>query len=212
MALRSKKKKDRPEDDEPEVQPDENADDDAASEETPDDEDDLTRATRERGEYLDAWQRARADYQNLRRRLQTDIDSAIGRAKESMLLELLLVLDFMDMALAAPVETQEAQNLKYGVEMTRNQMLALLEREDVRIVPAEGDFDPALHDAIEVVPHDELEAGDIVETARKGYTIGDRTLRPAQVKVAGDPAGSQSDEVDEPAEQGTSATDDESND
>ena len=189
MALRSKKKRDEgPEGEEPEsVAADETNQRSDSAEDAPE-EDDMQRLERERGEYLDAWQRSRADYQNLRRRLQSDIDSAVGRAKESMLLELLLVLDFMDMALAAPVESQEAQNLKYGVEMTRNQMMSLLEREGVRPISTDGDFDPQRHDAIEMVEAEGREPGSIVETSRKGYTIGERTLRPAQVKVAADPA------------------------
>ncbi|MCA8981241.1 MAG: nucleotide exchange factor GrpE [Planctomycetes bacterium] len=187
MALRSRKKSnEQPDDPEAELAEAQLTEDDAAQAEAPA-EDELTKLTRERAEYLEAWTRARADYQNLRRRLQADIDSSVGRAKESMLLELLLVLDFMDMALAAPVETQEAQNLKYGVEMTRNQMMTLLEREGVSLVPPTGLFDPDVHEAIEVVPHSELESGAIVETSRKGYRIGNRTLRHAHVRVAGDP-------------------------
>lgn len=189
MALRSRKKSnEQPEGDDPEAELQEAQlvdDEDAEGEGVAEDE--LTKLTRERAEYLEAWTRARADYQNLRRRLQSDIDSSVGRAKESMLLELLLVLDFMDMALAAPVESQEAQNLKYGVEMTRNQMMTLLEREGVSLVPPSGAFDPTVHEAIEVVPHAEVEPGEIVETARKGYRIGNRTLRAAHVRVAGDP-------------------------
>lgn len=186
MALRSRKQSnERPDGEDPEAELEEAQLVDEGEDQQPEDE--LTKLSRERVEYLEAWTRARADYQNLRRRLQTDIDSAVGRAKESMLLELLLVLDFMDMALAAPVESQEAQNLKFGVEMTRNQLLTLLEREGVSIVPPAGRFDPNVHEAIQVVPDADREAGEIVETARKGYKIGDRTLRAAHVRVAGDP-------------------------
>jgi len=189
MALRSRKPtNERPEGEDPEAELQEAqlVDEDLDESERPE-EDELTRVSRERVEYLEAWTRARADYQNLRRRVQADIDSSVSRAKESMLLELLLVLDFMDMALAAPVETQEALNLKHGVEMTRNQMLTLLEREGVSILPPTGEFDPNRHEAIEVVPDTDSEPGAIVETARKGYLIGDRTLRAAHVRVAGDP-------------------------
>lgn len=150
-------------------------------------EDEFTKLTRERAEFLDALMRSRADYQNLRRRLQTDIDAAVGRAKESLLLELLMVLDYLDMALASPVESQEAQTLKFGVEMTRNQLMTVLEREGVAIVPTAGNFDPLMHDASELVPGTGLEPGAIVSTLRKGYRIAGRTLRPAQVRVAGEP-------------------------
>ena len=96
--------------------------------ETPEGGSDLETIARERDEYLASWKRATADYQNLRRRLQSDLESAVARAKTGILGDLLLVLDFLDMALATPVKTDEGRSLHTGVEATRTALYAVLER------------------------------------------------------------------------------------
>jgi molecular chaperone GrpE len=141
-------------------------------------------AETQRDEYRAQLQRAQADYQNLRRRLQSDIDSAVGRSKGPLLQDLLLVLDYLDLALAVPTTSPEAKNLHAGVEMTKGQLVRALEREGVKPVPESGAFDAAVHDAVESVPTNEAEPNTIVATMRKGYTLNGAVLRPAQVKVA----------------------------
>ena len=167
----------------PEEDPDENSD------ETP-----LERAERERGEYLVQWQRSRADYQNLRRRTLEDIQSAMLRERTAILEETLTVLDYLDMALAAPCETEEARNLQVGVQMTRDQLWALLERSEVAAIETEGEFDPRVHTAMATVETDERPPGTIVEIVRRGFKMADRVLRHAQVKVASAPASEDEDE------------------
>jgi molecular chaperone GrpE len=144
----------------------------------------LVEAEKQRDEHLASWQRAQADYQNLRRRLQSDIDAAVQRAKAPLLSELLLVLDYLDMALAAPVTTPEGKNLHAGVQMTKSQLARAVEREGVRPVPESGPFDPSVHDAVERIETRDVPDGEIVETVRRGYMQGTQVLRPAQVKVA----------------------------
>jgi molecular chaperone GrpE len=166
---------------------DEEARDEAPVEapETPEGAGDLEKLQRERDEYLASWKRATADYQNLRRRLQSDLESAVARQKTGILGDLLLVLDFLDMALATPVKTEEGKNLHTGVEATRTALYAVLEREGVRPIPDAGTFDPAFHDCVARVQADGVEPGTITEVLRRGYTLEGRILRPAQVKVAG---------------------------
>lgn len=144
----------------------------------------VTEAESKRDEYLAALQRSQADYQNLRRRLQADIDGAVVRAKSPLLQDLLLVLDYLDLALAAPVTTAEGKNLHAGVEMTKGQLVRALEREGVKPVAEGGAFDAALHDAVESVETESAAPNTIVATMRKGYTQNGAVLRPAQVKVA----------------------------
>jgi molecular chaperone GrpE len=141
-------------------------------------------AETQRDEFRAQLQRAQADYQNLRRRLQSDIDSAVARSKGPLLQDLLLVLDYLDLALAVPTTSPEAKNLHAGVEMTKGQLVRALEREGVKPVPESGAFDAALHDAVESVPTSESEPNTILATFRKGYTQNGAVLRPAQVKVA----------------------------
>lgn len=144
----------------------------------------MAEAEKQRDEHLASWQRSQADYQNLRRRLQTDIDTAVQRAKGPLLSELLLVLDYLDMALATNGTTPEEKQLFAGVEMTKSQLVRALEREGVKLIPESGPFDAAVHQAVQSVETTAAKPGDIVATMRRGYTQGATVLRPAQVKVA----------------------------
>lgn len=179
--------------DEPEVAQAEAGDTEAAEPAEPEDE--LTRLQRERDEYLASWQRAQADYQNLRRRGSNDLEQRLKLRLQPLLESLLLVLDHLDMALMSPTESQDAQNLAIGVEMTRKQMIDQLEAQGVESIDSTGSFDPALHQAISKQASDEHTPGTILKTVRKGYTWNDGVLRFAQVEVAVDPA-----ELAEPAE------------
>lgn len=149
----------------------------------------------QRDEYLASLQRAQADYQNLRRRLQSDIDSAVARSKGPLLQDLLLVLDYLDMALASQVATSEGKNLLAGVDMTKGQLVRALEREGVKQVAETGTFDAAVHQAVERVETSASAPNTIVATLRKGYTANGAVLRPAQVQVAAAPStrGAESD-------------------
>lgn len=140
----------------------------------------------QRDEYLANWQRARADYQNLRRRTRADVEAMQQGMIQPLLENLLLVLDNLDMALAAPTTTDESKNLAIGVEMTRTQLLQALERESVARIAEGGTFDPEKHQAVESVPDAEAEPGTVLETVRPGYTWRQGVLRYAQVKVAGE--------------------------
>jgi molecular chaperone GrpE len=144
----------------------------------------LADAEKQRDEHLASLQRAQADYQNLRRRLQSDIDSAVQRAKGPLLSDLLLVLDYLDMALAAQCSTQEGKNLLAGVDMTKQQLVRALEREGLKAISESGAFDAAVHQAVERVETDERAPNEIVSTLRRGYMLGTTVLRPAQVAVS----------------------------
>jgi molecular chaperone GrpE len=129
------------------------------------------------------WLRAQADYQNARRRAQQELDSAILRALQPLLDELLLVADYLDMALVAPTTTPESTALAAGVALTRTKLEQALELVDVRPVATSGPFDPAQHEAVESRPSTSP-PGTILATLRPGYTWQGRILRPARVAVA----------------------------
>ncbi|MEM6674120.1 MAG: nucleotide exchange factor GrpE [Planctomycetota bacterium] len=147
-------------------------------------EDDVETLRRERDEATDRLVRLQADFQNQRRHAQANIDDARRRARAEVLEEAVAILDYLDMALAAEVTTDEAKNLKVGIELTRSQMQSLFDRMDVRPITAEGAFDPSFHQAVSTVETDEVEPGTIVEVVRPGWTMGDTVLRYAQVRVA----------------------------
>jgi molecular chaperone GrpE len=147
----------------------------------------LERVARERDDLSAKLQRATADYQNLRRRQQMDVDAAVRRGLESLLQNLLLVLDHLDLALAAPAESDEAKKLARGVALTRDQFLAALAQEDVTPIEAGTSFDPARHEAVATVERADLEPGTVVDVLRRGYTWRDKVLRVAHVRVSAAP-------------------------
>jgi molecular chaperone GrpE len=138
-------------------------------------------------ELQDRLLRVQADYQNSRRRAQAELENALLRTLQPLLDELLLVLDYLDMALSAPLESPDARSLAAGVELTRSKLQAALELTDVRPIPTSGRFDPAWHEALESRPSPLVEPGTILATVRPGYTWQGRVLRPARVIVAGGP-------------------------
>ena len=132
--------------------------------------------------------RAQADYQNQKRRAFAERDMEVRRRLQPLLSELLLVLDFLDMALGSPANNEETKNLLMGVDMTRTRFLQALENAGVHPIPSEGMFDPELHEATETELAPDKEPGTILRTVRRGYEWNDTVLRHAQVVVAKDPA------------------------
>ena len=134
-------------------------------------------------EMHDAFMRAKADGENIRRRAQEDVAKAHKFAVESFAEALVPVKDSLEMALT--VEAPTIESLKEGVEMTLKQLSSAFERNRlVEILPAQGDkLDPMKHQAVAVVPA-EQEANTVVSVLQKGYMIADRLLRPAIVTTA----------------------------
>ncbi|MBC3830086.1 nucleotide exchange factor GrpE [Undibacterium amnicola] len=134
-------------------------------------------------ELQDAFMRAKAEGENIRRRAQEDISKAHKFAIESFAESLVPVKDSLEMGLK--VETQTVESIKEGVEMTLKQLNAAFEKNRLlEVNPQQGDkLDPSKHQAVSMVPA-EQEANTIVTVLQKGYTIADRLLRPALVTVA----------------------------
>ncbi len=134
-------------------------------------------------EMQDAFLRAKAESDNVRRRAQEDIARAHKFAVEGFAESLLSVKDSLEMALA--IETPSVDALKEGVNMTLKQLTSAFERNKLlEITPAAGEkLDPMKHQAVSTVPA-EQEANTVVSVLQKGYTIADRLLRPALVTVA----------------------------
>jgi len=134
-------------------------------------------------EMQDAYLRAKADAENIRRRAQDDIAKAHKFAIENFAEVLLPVKDSLEMALK--LDTPSGESLKAGVEMTLKQLAVAFERNRLlEINPAAGEkLDPMKHQAISMVPAQQ-EANTIVTVLQKGYMIADRLLRPALVTVA----------------------------
>jgi len=134
-------------------------------------------------EMHDAFMRAKADGENIRRRAQEDVAKAHKFAVESFAEAMVPVKDSLEMALK--VESPSLESLREGVEMTLKQLSAAFEKNRLlEIMPAQGDkLDPNKHQAVAVVPA-EQEANTVVAVLQKGYMIADRLLRPAIVTAA----------------------------
>lgn len=143
----------------------------------------LAAAEAKAAEMQDAFLRAKADAENIRRRAQDDISKAHKFAVEGFAESLLPVKDNLEMALS--IETPSVESLKEGVTMTLKQLSSAFEKYKLQeIIPAVGDkLDPMKHQAISAVAADQ-EANTVVVVIQKGYMIADRLLRPALVTVA----------------------------
>ncbi|MDR0578374.1 MAG: nucleotide exchange factor GrpE [Candidatus Accumulibacter sp.] len=133
-------------------------------------------------EHYDAWLRAKAETENVRRRAQEDIARASRFAIERFAGELLAVKDSLEAALAT--DGPSVESLKAGSELTLRQLVAAFEKSGIReIDPAREKFDPNFHQAISAI-ESEQEAGTVITVLQKGYLIAERVLRPALVIVA----------------------------
>lgn len=133
-------------------------------------------------EHHDAWLRAKAETENVRRRAQEDVAKAHKYSIEKFAGDLLAVKDSLEAALA----TQDAtvDSYREGVEVTLKQLEQAFERHSLRTVSPEGEkFDPHLHQAISVLPSDK-EPNTVINVLQKGYVLHDRVIRPALVTVA----------------------------
>jgi molecular chaperone GrpE len=142
----------------------------------------LKAAELQAAEHHDAWLRAKAETENMRRRAVEDVDKARKFAVENFASELMAVKDSLEAALA--VESPSVENLKDGVELTLKQLTAAFGKFNlVDINPLGEKFDPHQHQAIQVVESDQP-ANTVVTVLQKGYRLNERTLRPALVMVA----------------------------
>ncbi|TDP74241.1 nucleotide exchange factor GrpE [Roseateles toxinivorans] len=133
-------------------------------------------------EMSDAYLRAKAEVENIRRRSDDEMSKARKFAVEAFAEAMLPVMDSMEAAIAMP--DAKVEQVLEGVHATKRQLASALERNKVlEINPAAGTrFDPHQHQAISVVPA-EQEANTVVMVLQKGYSIADRVLRPALVTV-----------------------------
>ena len=153
-----------------------------AAEVMPSLEDLLKAAELKAAEHHDAWLRAKAETENVRRRAQEDIAKAGKYAVEKFSSELLAVKDSLEAALAN--ENQSAENLKAGVELTLRQLVAAFEKSNLaEINPVGQKFDPHQHQAISQLEADG-EPNTVLTVLQKGYALHGRVIRPALVIVS----------------------------
>ncbi len=146
----------------------------------------LAKAVEEKQQYLDGWQRAKADFANAKKRDDEAKKDLIKYANEELISELIPALDSFDMAMGNKEAWEKAdKNWRVGVEYIYSQLLAALERSGLKQDnPIGKEFDPTKYEPIDTVKTDKKEYdGKILQVIQKGYTLNGKDVRAAKVKV-----------------------------
>jgi molecular chaperone GrpE len=137
------------------------------------------------GEYLDGWQRERAEFANYKKRMERERESLRFNITGNVIRGYLEVLDDLERALNNRPADDDGAVWAEGIELIYRKFVSTLEAEGVEPMQADGQqFDPNMHEAISQEPNEDMESGQIIEVVRNGYMIGERVLRPASVRVA----------------------------
>ena len=148
-------------------------------------QDELANTKARAEEYLEGWQRARAEFANYKKRVERDQTQAYQNAAGSILKRYIEIVDDLERALKNRPQEGEGAAWSSGIELIYRKLVSILESEGVvRMDPQGKEFDPNLHEAITSEENDEYESGQIIEVLQPGYMLGDRVLRPAMVRVA----------------------------
>jgi len=148
------------------------------------DQDGADALRREKDALQDRLLRTAAEFDNYRKRVERERRELAQYAGADILTDLLPIVDDLDRALQAPAGG-DAETYRRGVELIQKQMLNLLQKRGVQPIEAVGtEFDPRFHEAVVHEVSDAHREGEVMAELRKGYTLGERLLRPAAVKVA----------------------------
>jgi molecular chaperone GrpE len=138
----------------------------------------------EKQELRDRMLRVAAEFENYKKRVRKDLGDAEIKAKETVLKDLIEVLDNLERAVAVEANA-DVKSVQQGVQLVLRLFQSKLDRYEVRPIEAKGQpFDPRMHEAISQVPSAEAAPGSVLSELQKGYRIGERLLRPAMVVVA----------------------------
>ena len=157
----------------------------------------------ERDRLYDAWLRSSADFENYRKRTEREREEFRHYAVESLVLQVLPVLDNFERAIES-LPPGAARGFADGVQLIYRQLADVLAKQGVTPIPAVGEpFDPHLHEAVETEPRSDVPHHQVLCERAKGYWLGKRVLRPARVKVSVRP-GSEPEETLADSSEGTS--------
>ena len=143
------------------------------------------KAQAESKEYLDGWQRERAEFTNYRRRMEREQAQATQNITGQIIKRYLVILVDLERALKTRPTEGDGAAWSAGVELIYRKLQSVLESEGVQRIPAEGQpFDPTQHEALMQEDSPNHKSGEVIEVLQQGYKIGDRVLRPALVRIA----------------------------
>ena len=136
-------------------------------------------------EYLDGWQRSRAEFANYKKRVEREQAQVYQTTTGAIVKRYLEVLDDLERALRNRPQDGEGAAWANGIELVYRKLQTILENEGVKPIQAEGQFfDPNFHEAVTLEESDGYESGQVIEVLQQGYMLGERVLRPAMVRVA----------------------------
>lgn len=136
-------------------------------------------------EYLDGWQRARAEFANYKKRIEKEQEDMIKSANGVFITRLLPVMDDFERAFQTLPLNLMGMTWLEGIALIQRKLQILLEQEGVTVIETNGQmFDPTLHQAVTHEESKEHEEGQIIGEVQKGYKMGDKVLRPSLVRVA----------------------------
>jgi molecular chaperone GrpE len=160
---------------------------------------DLEKLQNDAKDFKDKYLRTLAETENARKRLQKEKEGYIKYAIENLVLDLLNPLDQMGNALGhAEKMSPEIQHWATGFQMIYSQLTDTMAQHGVKPFHSEGKmFDPHLHEAVETVETEEYPEGTIIKEFSSGYSLGERTIRPAKVKVTKKPQAGAEEELKE---------------
>ena len=162
-----------------------------SAEELPDQsgaEDALAAAEQDLAKHRDAMLRMQAEMENLRKRLARDAEKSRKFALERIMKDLLQVRDSMERGLDMADDSATVESLREGQELTLKMLAKVLQDNELEAIEPLGQpFDPEWHEAMTVLPSDEVEENTVLEVLQKGYRLHDRLIRPARVVVSRKP-------------------------
>jgi len=146
---------------------------------------DLEASRAKADEYLDGWQRGRAEFANYKKRIEKEQAQIYKTTAANIIKRYLDAIDDLERALNNRPQDGEGATWADGIELVYRKLLTTMENEGVNRMEADGqEFDPNLHEAITSEDSDEHESGQIIEVLQQGYLYGEKVLRPAMVRVA----------------------------
>ena len=132
--------------------------------------------------------RLAAEFENTKKRLERERETSLKYAEENILKELLPGIDNIERAMDQGKEANNMESLLEGVELTRNGLLATLEKYGVKAIDSSGQpFDPNIHEALAMEETDEIGPNMVLREFQKGYFYKERLLRPSKVIVSKPP-------------------------
>lgn len=136
-------------------------------------------------QYLEGWQRERAEFANYKRRMEQQQKDAYSNATADVLKKVIPVIDDFDRAFANIPDELSSNSWVSGTTMIQRKLHKILDDFGVTLVDPQGEiFDPTQHEAVVMEDSDTVESGHVIEVMQKGYVQNDRLIRPALVKVA----------------------------